>query len=115
MRIAAFIIFSSLLLACSSSIPRDVLPPDKMKQIVFDLVRADQFVDNYVIKDTSAKIKDRRITLYEQVFAIHKTNRKEFYKSYQYYQQHPDKNKILFDSLSAFGIRKQAIPLKPVH
>jgi len=115
MRLTAFIIATSLLFACSSSVPRGILPPDEMKQIVFDLVRADQFIDNYVTKDTTANIKERRITLYEQVFAIYKVSKEEFYKSYTYYQQNPDKNKVLFDSLNAYSNRRKSVPLKAVQ
>jgi hypothetical protein len=114
MRFIALIIASALMFACSSSVPRGIIPPDEMKQIVFDLVRADQFIDNFVTKDTTANVKERRITLYEQVFAIHKVSREEFYKSYTYYQQNPDKNKVLFDSLNAYGNRKKAVPVKPL-
>jgi hypothetical protein len=114
MRLIALIIISSLLFSCSSSVPRGIIGPDEMKQIVFDLIRADQFIDNYVTKDTTANVKERRITLYEQVFAIYKVSKEEFYKSYAYYQQHPDKNKVLFDSLNVYGNRKKAIPVKPL-
>jgi hypothetical protein len=114
MRLIALIIISSLLFSCSSSVPRGIIGPDEMKQIVFDLIRADQFIDNYVTKDTTANVKERRITLYQQVFAIYEVSKEEFYKSYAYYQQHPDKNKVLFDSLNAYGNRRKAIPVKPL-
>ena len=72
-------------------------------------------INSYAIKDTTKNIKTQRITLYEQIFAIHKTNREEFYKSFKYYQQHPDKNKILFDSLNAYINRKKIVPVKTLQ
>jgi hypothetical protein len=108
MRIAIFVISVFVLIACSSSpVPNGIIPPHKMKEIVFDLIQADEFINSFAVKDTTVNIKTRRITLYEQVFAIHRTSKDDFYKSYRYYQQHPDKNKVLFDSLYAVANRKK--------
>jgi hypothetical protein len=51
--------------------------------------------------------------LYEHVFTIHHISKEDFYKSYRYYQQHPDKNKVLFDSLYAVVNRKKIEEIKP--
>ncbi len=120
MRIAAILFLLVMLAACSSRpVPKEILLPEKMQKIVFDLIRADEFINNYVMKDSTINIKIRRIELYEQVFTIHHTNREEFFKSYKYYEQHPEKHKVLFDSLYALANRKkpEAInkrTLKPV-
>ena len=97
-----------LLIACSrNKVPADVLPPDKMKPLLFDMMRADELVTGYVLRDTSLKAKQEQVKMYEQVFAIHKTNKAEFYKSLKFYQQHPQINKVLFDSLLSFANRKK--------
>lgn len=86
---------------CSSGpVPNNVLQPEKMQQVVYDLFRADEFVSNFVSKDSTADLKKKRSILYEQVFKLHNTTRKDFYASYRYYQQHPDVQKALFDSLN---------------
>ncbi len=96
-----------LCLACSKgSVPRDIIPPNKMTPLVFDIIRADEFVTDFVLRDTSLKEKEQRIKMYEQVFLVHHTTHDAFYKSFRYYQQHPDINKVLFDSLVSFGNRK---------
>ncbi len=105
-----------LLISCSSSpVPGDVIPPEQMKKIVFDLVRADVFVDNYVLRDTALTSKRQHIKYYEQVFAIHKISQQEFYKSFRYYQQHPDVNKILFDSIQSYSGRQRDTIFKLKH
>ncbi len=114
MRIIACILSVFILIACSSGpVPKDIIPPDKMQGIVFDLIKADEFINSFAVKDTTVNIKIRRLTLYEQVFALHRTSKDEFFKSYKYYQQHPDKNKVLFDSLYAAANRKKIEAVEP--
>jgi hypothetical protein len=78
-----------------------------MELILFDLLRSDELVNNFLLKDTLLKRDSVAMQMYEQVFRIHKTDRKTFFNSYKYYQVHPDQNKELFDSLTAFGNRKR--------
>ena len=86
--------------ACSSRpVPRAILLPEQMEKIVLDLLKADEFINGFLVRDTTINIKAKRSSLYTQVFAIHHTTKEEFYKSYNYYQQHPDKHKLFFDSL----------------
>ena len=111
MRLTSIIISIILLVACSrSDVPGNILPPEKIRPIIFDLLRADEFVNNFVLKDTLLKREAEAVKLYEQVFLIHKVSAAEFYKSYKYYQAHPDVNKSLIDSLNAMAIRKKPKP-----
>jgi hypothetical protein len=100
------------LIACSSSteLPSNILPQEKMKQVLFDMIRADEYINNYVVKDSTKNITKERSLIYEKVFTLHKTNHKEFYESYRYYQLHPDKQKELFDSLYNWAsLRKDTV------
>jgi hypothetical protein len=90
-------------------VPGDIIPPEKIQPIIFDLLRADEYVNNFLLRDTLLKREKEAVKLYEQVFQIHKVSSSEFYKSYKYYQAHPDKNKLLLDSLNAFVDRKRGI------
>lgn len=93
--------------ACSPGIPRDVIPIDKMKFIMYDVLSAQEMAQSVVnAKDTTA-VKNKTFELYEQVFAIHKITREDFDRSFKFYEAHPDKIKILFDSVTAFGTRKK--------
>ena len=94
------------LVACSySPVPGGILPPNKMYSAVKDIMEVDEFINGYVMKDSAINLKERRSSLYEQVFALHQTDRKQFFTSYTYYQQHPPLLKQLFDSL-AVGLKK---------
>lgn len=92
---------------CSSgSVPKGILSPEKMQLIMFDFLKADELANEYAVKDTSRKRNTEAIKLYKQVLALHNTSKDEFFKSYRYYQSHPDKNKVLFDSLFAWVTKK---------
>ncbi len=80
-----------------------------MKFIFYDLVRADEIVNSKASVDTSFKRDKELIKYYKQVFTIHKVTKDQFYKSYRYYQTHPDVNKVLFDSLASFAGSKRAL------
>jgi hypothetical protein len=102
--------------ACTSGkVPGGIIPPDKMKAIVFDLTKSDVYVNNYVLKDSSLKTKDQHIKIYEQVFLIHNITKQDFYKSLKYYQQHPNINKTLFDSTEAYANRQRDVMFKETH
>ena len=114
MKAASFFLMVFILIACSSSpVPKGIIPPNQMPKVLFDLIKADEFLTNFAVKDSTINLKTRRISLYEQVFTIHHISKDDFYKSYRYYQQHPDKNKVLFDSLYAVVDRKKIEEIKP--
>lgn len=102
MRKAIYPAFLFLIISCSNStVPNGIIQPDKMEAVAYDLLKADEYISNISSKDTTTNIKLKRSILYEQVFKLHDTSRKDFYTSYRYYQQHPDIQKTLFDSLAA--------------
>jgi Domain of unknown function (DUF4296) len=98
-------IFSLLIIlnSCSkkNTVPKDVLPPEKMEDVLWDMSLADEFVVNYVMKDSALNKKDESTKRYQQIFAIHKTNPDDFKKSLRFYEDHPLLFKPILDSLSA--------------
>ena len=76
-----------------------------MKTIIWDMTLADEWFNQISNTDSLHKNRKMNIQLYEQVFASHNITKKNFYISYKYYQLHPDKMKILIDSVSAYGDR----------
>lgn len=99
-----------LLAGCSGpdSRPSGVLPRDKMQQVLWDMIEADQYSLLYLSKDSARiNVKAETAARYEQVFELHKISKSEFDKSIKYYFSRPDIAKPLFDSLSAMGVRKR--------
>ena len=87
--------------SCSNNkIPNGILPIQKMEKIIKDLVQVDEYLIQNVKTDTVLDVKLKRSIYYQQVFNLYKTSRKEFYYSYQYYQQHPNFHKAIFDTLA---------------
>jgi len=104
-------IFISLILftACNSKkLPSDVIEPERMKLIVWDVLRADEYAADQFHSDSSKSMRKHLSADYANVFAVHKINSNTFYNSYKYYRAHPFLHKILMDSVYAYGTRQRA-------
>jgi hypothetical protein len=100
-----FIFFSLLLVAAgckkSDKIPRGVLPPAKMENVLLDMMRADEFLTGYVFsRDSALNKKAESIKAYQKIFRIHRVDKGEFEKSFSYYRSHPLLLKVMMDSLT---------------
>lgn len=97
-----FLSLTALLFACSNNkVPDGIMRQPKMVAIMWDLARADEFLDAYVLsKDTLIDKASKTAEWYDQIFRLHQTKRETFEKSYRYYQEHPQLMKEVLDSLS---------------
>lgn len=87
--------------SCSEKEQRkDVLPENEMREIVWDMMRADQYVAAFLLKDSTYNKKDESTRLYEQIFRIHKITREQFRTSFNYYSSRPDLFRPIIDSLA---------------
>jgi hypothetical protein len=104
MRISLFIFACAVLYAgCSKKekLPADLLPQKQMKAILWDLMRADKFLSDYVLtRDTSIDPVKKRLGYYNRIFSLHKISRDKFQESFSYYQSHPALFKMVMDSIS---------------
>ena len=106
-----FLIFFTLaLFACSNKdkLPDGVLPKQKMQQILWDLIKAGEFLNGFVLYKDSAvnKIAESQ-KWYDKIYQVHKISKKDFDRSFAYYQDHPLLMKTILDSLS-----KKQVPFK---
>jgi hypothetical protein len=87
--------------SCSAKqeIPKDILSQEKMEAVLWDMMRADDFVSIFERKDSTRTTKDKSTSLYQEVFRIHQTDRSQFEKSVNFYNLHPDLFKTVVDSL----------------
>lgn len=78
----------------------DILPEGEMREIMWDMIRADQYVASFLLKDSTRNKKDESVSLYEEIFHIHKITRKQFKTSFDYYSSRPDLFRPIMDSLA---------------
>jgi hypothetical protein len=111
------LLITGLLAACDNDErPKDLIPEAKMERVVWDMVQADEFIQNYVLKDSNkVNVNAERYKLYEKVLGLHNITKDQFKKSYEYYSSRPKDSKMLFDSLSARANRRIQESYKPLH
>lgn len=102
----ALVIFTG---ACSNKdkIPEGVLKPEKMQAVLWDVIKAEAFTTDYIKKDSSKNTVAENQKLQQQVFAIHKVSKADFYKSYDYYQSNAAQFKKVVDSMIAQAERNR--------
>ena len=93
MRKTAAVFLFGLLFACGQAdrVPGDVLPKEKMRDILLDMNFADVYgreqMDTVRIADS---IREQNVKkYYVQILQIHGVSREEFMHSYRYYEGHP--------------------------
>jgi len=96
--------FALLFVSCfgKNRVPNGILSHEKMQAVLWDMLRADEFLGVYVLaKDSSLNNKQESALMFDQVLRIHKCSKEEFNKSLLFYQSHPEIFKIVLDSLYA--------------
>jgi hypothetical protein len=93
-----------LITACGEAdkLPEGVLSKEEMKDVLLDMNMADAY--SSIGEDGQAMISDsvrkERVRIYyRQILDLHKLTLKEFDKSYNYYEGHPDKLKDIYDMM----------------
>jgi len=89
------------LAACSGStaIPKEILPPDKMGSVLYDVVQADEMVDYLKGKESTFQHFEKRTALYDTVLTIHGITKTAFKRSMDFYESRPDLLKEMLDNL----------------
>ncbi|MGG9961468.1 DUF4296 domain-containing protein [Ferruginibacter sp. SUN106] len=115
MTLKHIVLLSALFLfSCGSKneIPKGILKPAQMQTVLWDVLRADAFTFNFITKDSSKKTEVENVKLQQQIFAVHKTSRDEFYKSYEFYKTHPELMQTILDSMINKATRDKFINTK---
>ena len=88
-------------------IPKDILPINKMKLIVWDMTEAGAYAEYVKEKRKDTTIKTTSTASLVQVLKLHKISKEDFFKSFNFYQSHPILNKELFDSVNSYAQRQR--------
>jgi hypothetical protein len=112
MRIAFLSILIVIFISCSDKkkVPEDILSQDKMSKVLWDMMRADEWVTYEQTKDTALDRYKRSVELYQKVYQVHSITDAQFKKSFKYYQTRPDLLKPLFDSLQHKSTNRPLTP-----
>jgi hypothetical protein len=108
MRIIAGLLAVVVLVGCAGKdkIPSGILPKEKMEDVLWDIIQADQYSALYLAKDSARiNLKMEDLRLYQQVFRLHQISREDFRKSFKYYEDRPGLIRTVFDSLLSRGNR----------
>jgi hypothetical protein len=111
MKIVPLILFLFFwLTSCSGNrLPKNILPPEKMKLVMWDLSLSDELVNYHSARDSAWMGNGKHREYYEKVFAIHKISQEDFARSLEYYESHPPLLKTVLDSMQKYGERKLSV------
>ena len=129
MKVLSALIFCLCFSACTNreAVPSNIIQPDSMGVVMREVIMADQFASQFLLKDSLLKdsahrnVKLETLQLYETIFKLHGITKEEFRRSLAFYESRPDLSKNIFDSMSVDENRhrndlykpKPAIPLNP--
>ena len=80
-------------------LPPDIISADKMEVLIWDLLKADEVINQYYRSDSTINPTDSTFKLYNSVLQIHKVSEAEFKESFDYYRSNPEQLKSVIDSL----------------
>ena len=97
--------------------PAGVLKPEKMQAVLWDVIKAEVFTTDFIKKDSSKNATAENLKLQQQIFAIHKITKADFYTSYDYYKTNTVEFKKIIDSMVSVAernryIKTTALPVK---
>lgn len=122
MKQSFFTILLIIFFSCSGKdhIPSDIMKPDKMQKILWDVARAQALSAEIARKDSAVNEIAETKVLNEKIFSLYNISEKDFNKTYNWYTSHPDILRSVLDSLGAQNqrdneqsIKRKANPIKP--
>lgn len=102
-RILQVLMVSILIAGCSGEdrIPEDVIKPEEMRKVMWDVFMAETFAQVSSNSDTTVVLSDKIKELTREALDIHDLTEKEFFRSYDWYVDHPSVFNPILDSLYA--------------
>lgn len=79
--------------------PEAVIQPERMKSILWDVLRAQAWAVKISQHDSTTTVAIQTKILADKVFQLHHIDSAAFHKSYNWYLRHPSVLKPIFDSI----------------
>ena len=105
-----------MLVSCGAGdrLPAGVVPQKKMEAMLWDFMRADVFVKDYVLtRDSSLNVNREKEQVFQRVLQFNNITQADFRKSLDYYMDHPDLMKTVLDSVQNYAQKDAALYNKP--
>lgn len=96
------------LTACSNDLPKNVLPPEKMEKILWDVALGGEYANGYVLtKNYQLNRAALNNKLLEKIYKVHRITKEQFDKSLEYYKSKPKQLIVILDSIAEQKTRLQ--------
>ncbi|WP_262890784.1 DUF4296 domain-containing protein [Pedobacter quisquiliarum] len=111
------LIFISFSIICckSKEIPKDIIPPNQMQKILYDIHIADAYITTIGDADSAKKVSS---AYYKGIYKKFKTDSVRYNKSMDYYYQNPGLLTDMYDRIKAdlekTKQKQDTISVKPV-
>jgi len=103
-----FIILCIFIFSCQvKEQPKNLVPFDKMKIVLYQLMKADEYYTRSVSADTAMQLEKKNIQYYKQIFELNKVDRNDFFETLTYLQKRPIEFKELMDSTYELSKREK--------
>ena len=112
------VVLACLFLVCSckeDSVPEDVFSEEKMGNVLYDILLADEWVDYTRMYDSSYMNFPKRAAIYDSVFQVHGITKQDYQKSMGYYEGRPDVLKEIFETIGKRADTASAKRLRPIE
>jgi hypothetical protein len=110
--LASILIFGSCV--SNDKLPAGILKPEKMQAVLWDVIKAEAFTNEFIKKDSAKNATAENVKLQQQIFAIHKISNTDFYNSYDYYKSNTVVFKKIVDSMIAQAERNRYNKTQPL-
>jgi hypothetical protein len=120
MKLVLFSLLFVVLNSCKQEmIPKDILGQDKMANVLWDVIRADELLHYIPVSDSVVNQQfsnidlskySKEVVLYQKAFDAHNITADQFKNSFSYYQNRPHLLKVVLDSLRSISNRNKPLP-----
>jgi hypothetical protein len=99
---------SLFLFSCSNEKSKEQqIPMEKLKIVVWQLMKADELYTRKSQADTTWKNEKKNLQFYQQIFELNKIDKVQFYKQMDYLKTRPAEYKELIDSVNEVSKREK--------
>jgi len=82
---------------CKSDIPEDVIKPDKMQEVLYDIHVVDGYISTIYIQDSARKVA---AAYYKGIYKKFGTDSAQYAKSMEYYYKNPEDLEKMYKNIS---------------